>query len=337
MNTDKQNTPTPPKKKMITPEWVKRVLPPFNIFTALFILLMIGPVCLGVYYLGYSVYRNIDPTRFEEISGPLAQELSAINQDSSEKQKGAVLMHSVYARLQEELDSPFGWSVNDLYISPTSWLDDRDNRQRGVVFATRMLMNFYSTHIAKLGTADPENPKLKEVREKHLVYGADVWGFFRPSAENEYEKSIKLMREYQSELLAGKAVYNMRSDDIYNVLKFITGEEFLGQALGLLVQSNEEVGIFDLDNRIYYTQGVMLVVRDFFSTLVKLYPSITEKGGTDNVKVALRDMERICSFDPIIVLHGDRDSMLADHRGKMARYLITVIKRIEDVQESMRR
>ncbi len=334
-----QNTTQPKKTNILkkTPEWVKRILPPFNIFTLFFILMIIWPVLLGIYFLGYSAYRGIDPTRFPEVSAPLAAEMQAVGPDAAPAQKGALLMHSVYARLQEELDSPFGWSINDLLISPTSWMDNRDNRQRGVLFATRMLLNFYSINFAKLGSADPENPGLKEVREKRLVYGEDTWGFFRPSAENEYEKAIKLMRQYQQALTENKAVYNMRTDSIYNVLKFISGEQLLGHPLGLLVQSNDDVGFFELDDRIYYTQGVVLVVRDLLHTLAHLYPEIREKGGAENLDVAFKEMDRICSFDPLIVLRGDRDSMLADHRGKMARYLLTVIKRIEDVQESMRR
>ncbi|MFW5734929.1 MAG: hypothetical protein ACOCWR_07715 [Oceanidesulfovibrio sp.] len=63
-----------------------------------------------------------------------------------------------------------------------------------------MLTRYYSTHLAKLGQADPENEHLKDVREKHIIFCAEIWGFFRASAENEYRRSIELMNEYIKEL-----------------------------------------------------------------------------------------------------------------------------------------
>lgn len=306
-----------------------------------FLILLISvtflPALFGMYWMSCIAYRAIDETRFPVKSPELVAAVENAKSLDNEAEKGVVLLSAVHNQLERELNSTFGWSVNDFVLMPTAWLDNRDNRQRGVVYATRMLLRFYSTNMAKLGAADQENKHLKEVREKRLVYGEDIWGFFRSSAESEYKKSLKLMNTYKEELLAGEAVYNTRSDDIYNVLTFILGEEFLGQALGQLVQTNDEVSYFDLDDRIYYTQGVILVLRDFLWALTQLYPEIQEKGGKENLAVAFHDMDRICNFDPLIVLRGDRDSLMADHRGKLARYLVSIMKRLEDVKESVRR
>jgi hypothetical protein len=135
----------------------------------------------------------------------------------------------------------------------------------------------------------------------------------------------------------GNAIYNLRSDDMYNLLNYIIGSQFMDQPLGLLVQNNDEVPYTDLDDRIYYTQGVILVLRDFLRVFVYLYPEIIEKGGEDNIRIAFREMDQICTFDPLLVLRGDHDSVMADHRGKMARYLIAVRERINDVTQSIRR
>jgi hypothetical protein len=138
-------------------------------------------------------------------------------------------------------------------------------------------------------------------------------------------------------LIDGKATFNMRSDDMFNLLAYVTGEQFLDQPLGLLVQSNDEVSYNVLDDRIYYTQGVILVVRDFLSMFFHLYPEVKTKGGEENLRIAMRDMDRICTFDPLIVLRGEHDSIMADHRGKMARYLISLRERLNDVAQSIRR
>jgi hypothetical protein len=238
-------------------------------------------------------------------------------------------------RLEEEMNSTFGWSVNDLWVSPTRWLDNRANRQRGVIFATRMLVTFYATHLAKYGTVDAENESLKEAREKRFAFTEDSW--WLPSSESEYRKGIGLIKKYASALVDGKAIYNMRTDDMYNLFTFILSNQFLDQPLGLLVEATEKVSYMELDDRIYYTQGVILVLREFLWSIVQLYPAVSEKGGSENLKIAFHEMDRVCTFDPLMVMRGRHDSIMADHRGKVASYLISIRERLNDAAQSIRR
>ncbi|MFZ0610788.1 MAG: DUF2333 family protein [Desulfobacterales bacterium] len=297
--------------------------------------MLIWPLTVGVYVLIYRGYTLIDRTKFPDLDPALKEALAKTPPSASEVEKGVVMSMALRNRLEKEMTSAFGWSVNDLWISPTRWLDNRANRQKGTIFAVRMLLGFSSTNLSKLGNVDAENPLLKEAREKRFAFTEDSWWF--PSTEKEYRNGLELMRHYEADLLANKAVFNMRSDDRYDILMFITSKQFLDQPLGLLVQSNSEVPYFDIDDRIYYTQGVVLVLRDVLTALFHLYPEISEKGGADNIRTAMRGIERICSFDPLIVLRGNHDSVMADHRGKMARYLIEVRERLSDVAQSVNR
>ena len=297
--------------------------------------ILIWPLTVGVYWGLYRGYTAVDATRFPWSSSDVHSILDQTKPNSAEPKKGIALSAALSNRLEEEMGSAFGWSVNDLIVSPTRWLDNRANRQRGVIFATRMLINFFSTNLAKYGTVDAENEFLKEAREKYFAFSEASWWF--PSTESQYREGLGLLRKYQDELGAGKAVYNMRSDDMYNMLTYIIGNQFLDQPLGLLVQPDNEVPYTELDDRIYYTQGVVLVLRDFIRTFVTLYPEIKEKGGEENIRIAIREMELICTFDPLIVLRGAHDSVTADHRGKVARYLISFRERINDLAQSIRR
>ncbi len=298
-------------------------------------LLLIWPLTLGVVYLVNETYTALDPTRFPLSSSRVERLLAALPADPTEPQKGATLALAMVNRLEEELDSRLGWSVNDLWLSPTRWLDNRANRQRGVIFATRMLTAFFATHLAKYGTVDAENEWLKEAREKRFAFTEDSW--WLPSSESEFRKGIDLVRRYTNGLRDGKSVYNVRTDDVYNLLVYILGPQFLDQPLGLLVQATEQVPYTELDDRIYYTQGVVLVLRDFLHAFARLYPWIGEKGGGENLKIAFQEMERICTFDPLVVLRGRHDSIMADHRGKMASYLISMRERLNDLAQSIRR
>ena len=319
---------------------LKKLIPKMTTFgkwSVIFLLafILIWPLTVGIYRGVYKGYTLIDPTKFPWLGSHIHPVLDQTKPDSADPQKGIALSAALRNRLEEELDSPFGWSVNDLVVSPTRWLDNRANRQKGVIFATRMLINFFSTNLAKYGKVDAESEPLKEARQKYFAFSEDSWWF--PSTESQYRKGIELLRQYEDALAGGNAIYNMRSDDMYNMIMFIIGNQLLDQPLGLLVQSNDEVPYTDLDDRIYYTQGVILVLRDFIRTFVKLYPEIKEKGGEDNIRIAFREMEQICTFDPLIVLRGEHDSVTADHRGKVARYLINIRERINDLAQSIRR
>jgi len=297
--------------------------------------ILIWPLTVAVCWIVYRGYTWLDPTKFPQLDASVNELMDRVKPESPEPEKGAALAAAAVNRLEAEMGSTFGWSVNDLLISPTRWLDNRANRQRGTIFATRMLVNFYSTNLAKYGKVDEENESLKAAREKHFAFTETSWWF--PSSESEYRKGLSLVERYQTDLLKGNAVYNMRSDDIYNLLDFIIGSQFLDQPLGLLVQPDEEVPYTKLDDRIYYTQGVILVLRDFLRTFIYLYPEVKAKGGQENIRIAFNDMDKICTFDPLMVLRGRHDSVMADHRGKVARYLIAVRERINDVTQSIRR
>ncbi|MGB5750877.1 MAG: DUF2333 family protein, partial [Desulfobacterales bacterium] len=217
--------------------------------------ILIWPLSAGLYWTVYKGYTILDPTRFPELDQNVTEILVKTKPDSDQLQKGAALSASIRNRLEQEMNSPFGWSVNDLIISPTRWLDNRANRQRGTIFATRMLTNYFSTNLAKYGKVDAENENLQKARETYFAFTSDSWWF--PSSESQYKKGIELLKQYEADLINKTAIFNLRTDDMYNMLSFIISNQFLDQPLGLLVQSSEEVPYTELDDRIYYTQGVI--------------------------------------------------------------------------------
>jgi hypothetical protein len=320
-------------KKSLIPKMTK-----FGKWVVLILLafILIWPLSAGLYWTVYRTFTLVDATRFADLDTNIAAVLKSTTPESTAPQKGVALLTSIRNRLEQEMDSTFGWSINDLIISPTRWLDNRANRQRGTIFATRMMTTFFSTNLAKYGKVDKENQNLKEARETYLAFSSNSWWF--PSSENQYEKGIAELKQYEADLLKddGSAVFNLRTDDMYNMLEFIIGKQFLDQPLGLLVQSNDQVAYSELDNHIYYTQGIILVLRDALRTFVHLYPEAQEKGGKENILIAFKEMDQICTFDPLMVLRGDHDSIMADHRGKMARYLISIRERIDDLAQSIK-
>ena len=83
------------------------------------------------------------------------------------------------------------------------------------------------------------------------------------------------------------------------------------------------------------TKHIDPLVHDVVVTVAEVVPRLSTDG--HNIRIAFREMEQICTFDPLIVLRGEHDSVSADHRGKVARYLIHIRERINDLAQSIRR
>lgn len=249
---------------------------------------------------------------------------------------GGLLIDSVFNQLERELNSTLGWVANDIFPA-TYILDNKPNRQKGIIFTTRMLEEFFSTKLSKYGKADNENPHLKKIREELLVFSADKWGIaFLPSPEGKYNEAIKLKEIYKKDLSEQKAIYNLKTNDLYDLLTFITNEKVLDQAIGEVM--DDTVSFDKIDDKIYYVQGVVLVLRDFVNTLAMVDENqIFDKGAVENLKVALANMDEIANFDPIMVVNGQNDAMWADHMSKVAKYLTVIDKRLTDVALSIRR
>jgi len=305
-----------------------------------------------LYFVYFKTYRVIDRMVFPVVSEQIIDDVRVAKKKiavyekdgltENEKvlvgrQKGWVLARALTYQLERELDSSMGWSVNDLWITPTKWTDDRRNRQMGVLYGTRMLEDCFSTNLGKLGPVDAENEHLRKCRESYLSFEPKAWGWYiLYPAESKYRAAIREIRAYADELLNGQAVYNLRTDDIYTVFSYITGNKLLDPITGALVEGNEAVAFRQIDDRIRYAQGAILVIRDFTYAMVELYPEIINKGGGQNIKIAMQELDKSCTFDPTICLRGHGDSLLADHRGKLAKHVIQSEKRLMDAMNSIK-
>ncbi len=291
----------------------------FVILTQIVLFLLIILIVWG----SQKLYSSIDEVEF-----PSGYSLMT-TVDSTEKEKGVDLINAITSQLRYELDSTFGWSANDIIFNKFI-LDNRAYRQYGVYNATKTIVDFFSTDIAKLGSSDKENNDLYSARMNYLALSPSRWGFlFIPSAESSYKEGLKLIDKYTEDLKADKAIYNLRSDDIYNGLNLILGDRLLGYAIGSL-QATKEDSFTTVDNKIYEVQGMAIVIRDFFRALYVLYPEMAEKNNQQNYDVALDYLDKICNYNPLIVTTSFNSPEL------IISYLLFAKNRIEDIKNSIR-
>ena len=153
---------------------------------------------LFVVWGSQKLYGLIDQTRF-----PTPYQVT-VTEGMTDEQKGKELIDALTARMQYELHSTFGWSANDILFNPYV-LDNRAYRQFGTYYATKTLLDHYSTVIAKLGSSDRENQSLYDARVNDFTFGPKRWGyFFVPSAESAYKRGLKRVEKYKQELDEGK-------------------------------------------------------------------------------------------------------------------------------------
>ena len=249
--------------------------------------------------------------------------------EMTEEEKGVQLLDALVNRMRYELDSTYGWSANDIIFN--KWvMDNRAYRQFGTYVATKMLLDNYSTVIAKLGSSDRENENLYKARLNQFAFAPQRWGiFFIPSAEQAYKKGLNSIKKYQTDLLNKKAVYNARTDDIYEAFNVILGETVFGYALGLL-QNSQNLSFYELDNKIYEVQGVILVVSDYLNALYNLYTEIAAKGNAENFAQAMSLLDKICTYDPLYITSTVNSGEL------IVSYLLFARNRISDIRDSIR-
>lgn len=279
-------------------------------------------VCLFLIIWGSQrLYSAFDATKFPDPM-PLPADAASL----PENEKGKLLIDSITWQMRRELDSPLGWTFNDLIFN-RFFMDNRAYRQYGVYHATRFLLDLFSSQIAKLGPNDRESEFLYKARINN--FAIDPRSFWFPSAEGSYEKGFKQVEKYKQSLDNGTGVYNARTDDLYAAFAVATGENLLGYALGLL-ENSKELPFYQLDNRIYEVQGIVLVLRDFLHTVYELYPEIKAKNNADNMASAMSYMDRICNYDPLIITSFFNSGEL------IASYLIFAKTRLEDIRDSIR-
>ena len=171
------------------------------------------------------LYALVDPVVFPD---PVAVPDSA---SLTENEKGKILVDAVTHQLRRELDSPLGWSINDIVFN-RYLIDNRAYRQYGVYHATKALIDLYSMHIAKIGSSGRESEFLYNARLNSFAINPRKFWF--PAAEKSYRQGLALVEKYKKSLDDGTGVYNARTDDLYLALGVVIGENMLGYAIGLL-------------------------------------------------------------------------------------------------------
>ncbi len=261
----------------------------------------------------------------------------ALPDTATDQERAAVLASGVTAALDHELSGFMGWMVNDLCLVPAI-LDNKSSYQRGVIYATRPASDMLAKTAARVGERDTIDPRLADATSRYFTYGEEVWGFwFIYDCEGKYKQGIKNWQDWAAnvgESGRNAAVYNVKSDDVYNIIKYCA--HMTDFALGLLNDSS--MGHFISDNNIYFAKGVSTVAGNVLRALAAVDNSVSLRGGAENLNEALKRFDYIEEFNPLYVFAGGNavgDAMLPNHVASLARHLDICNNRLNDMLASM--
>ena len=256
--------------------------------------------------------------------------------EMSDAERAILVTDAIVYQLEYELDSFWGWTPNDLAgYGPLAWpslFDNRQWRQRGIRFAVSQFVPVWSRQTTKLGNSDRESVDLlNSYNDGGFAIGPDVW--FLPAAEGSYRDGIRNVRLYQENLLAGntgRASVNITTRNLVVVMRALS-EDVLGEPYGRLIERNSQLGWLQLDNEVYRAQGAAIVARDVLAAItVGWYDELVERQVIENLEQAIDSLDAATHFNPLFIMRGDGDSMIADHRSKMARYISEAQNRINE-------
>ncbi|MDY6904974.1 MAG: DUF2333 family protein [Thermodesulfobacteriota bacterium] len=226
----------------------------------------------------------------------------------------AASIESMHYELEERF---WGWRPNDLI----RFTDNVNEFQKGVLEVTRRTTVKLAERISRTGSTAILDKNLERAMNWFMVQADSFWF---PSAEQKYKDGLEQLQIYKERLATGEATFYTRTDNLIPLFKAYA--DLLGSCDENLVKLEEkngkQVSTFMADNYFYYAKGVacsMLpvleaVAQDFHDTLVT-------RGSAETLHHAIEACHHACSLDPLIVMEGDLDGFVANHRANMAAHI----------------
>jgi hypothetical protein len=258
---------------------------------------------------------------------------------TDEKVKGVLLVQMIIDVLHQELDH--GWLPNDIFPSPTVFLDNRPNFQLGVWYVLRETVRILRDNLSRMRTTDSVD---SDVDKAFVLLSNDPEKWILPSAETKYTQAIESLKKYQAKLISGQAKLFPRSDNLiqlFNVWTSIMGGvnnrllntaqkdsvdiELAGDKTDGQLNRQKMISIevpwYKMDDNFYYVNGIdyalyhlLLAVRNDFDVVIK------DKNADPLVNEVLRKLS-LSNFSPWITFFADRDSLYrANHSLNMSAY-----------------
>lgn len=230
---------------------------------------------------------------------------------------GTTTVSMIIDLMDAQLNSFGGWTPNDIFLSPTYYLDNLPNFQLGVLQVVRHLSRVLRDNLTRQRTSDAVH---KETDLAYSSFANDPYKWAFPSAESAFSRGTGELGRFLGEL-GGRAKFYPRADNLVQLLEPLVSE--LGAVTTTLLNSRnpEKVTWLKVDDNFYFAQGVgyamlgtMEAVREDFSEVIR------DKRAGEIIALIINSL-RESQFDPWLVSNSGKAGILANHSNNVKVYL----------------
>jgi len=207
-----------------------------------------------------------------------------------------------------------GWLPNDFMLSPTKLLiDNRPNFQIGVLTIIRHSVRVLRDNLSRQRTTDEINPF---VNKAFSYISNDYEKLLLPSFESRMNETIDhldiFLKNYEANL--ANANYYPRSDNLIQVFDQYISE--LGSLNNKLLSG--DTSFFSNDDLFYLVKGTNYALYSVLHAILKDFKTVLEEKKCMPLMHETISRIKQSDFDPIIVVSGDSESLLANHLIQLA-------------------
>lgn len=314
---------------------MKRFLAWFTKQTVLWSGLIIGiPVLIAALWIGVLVWvwdtPDIDP-KFSAQS----------NAELGRSEKGALLADAITHQFRRRLTDQGHWVPNDLVI-----FFDRNaacaagikGEPGGIWYVTTEIFEVFADRTARIGGSSQDDPRLTNAAKK-FNYDPRRWGISwlgGADSAHEYALGFEDFDDYVSDLRAGKAVSNVRPDDLAALLAELGGQNGAMDKMYSRLNDAQQVPPKERRQRVYSAICAAAVSADTLAAIRSAYATDFEPDALAAIDDAIKDLYRISQLYPPIVLNGSDDSLwLVNHARNIAAMMSATFDPILDTARSL--
>ena len=314
---------------------LRRFLAWFTKQTVLWSGLLIGiPVLLAALWIGVLIWIWDTPDINEDF-----QDLADAKLSRSEK--GALLAEAITYQFRRRLGDQGSWVPNDLVI-----FFDRNaacaagvkGEPGGIWYVTTEIFEVFADRTARIGGSSKDEPRLTNAAKK-FNYDPRRWGISwlgGADSEHEYALGMADLNDYLTDLRAGKAVSNVRADDLAALLAELGGQNGAMDKIYSRLLDAEKVPPKERRQRVYSAICAAAVSADTLSVIRTAYATDFEEDALPALDKAINDLYRVSQLYPPVVLNGADDSLwLVNHARNIAAIMSATFDPILDAARSL--
>jgi len=259
--------------------------------------------------------------------------------EGTETVPGEIIARTLEEIMAHELNAPFGWRPNDLFVwGPGVWADNNANRQIGIIQALRETTRVTRDNLTKLSSDEFD----ANLRLAETMFRNDPEKFMLPSAEKQFSRGVKALLDYIKGLHATPRTsrpLNLRNVELIKL--FETWAGLLGDAHANLYRTRNPDGsavrAWQTDDYFYEAQGNAAVMLYMMEALGREYAA----GLPDSVKKLFGEVEEAletaATLKPVMVLDGSPEGITANSRRNLDAFVSEARDKMFSIIEELKK